>query len=383
MGRYVTFNWTRLLPAVLLAAAPVALAAQELLQASAPVAELPAPTEESSAAPDVWDGYRAITDITLPFAGVARSAVVRIEANFVHRTETTLSALTTVKTSSAPIVTDPVLLDADRRLLQIETCRRQGLEICPILSVEGSGTGFIDNGHELYTCRHVVGDWPLAASLLNHKPLSEILPPLIVRDFEGRIIYNSAYSQNALRFSAVNDDPRLDSESILRYRALAGQPLPDSGVSYEQTLPYLLKASDFVGMVADEDLIPPVPLRREQASAAGEVFYLSGFPTRTGLLPKRYDGTPDTLLVSSVLTVEALGRSLPLLMARGLQRPGGSGGIVTTADGDVAGISCFADETNAYAFNFDASAQEKLWESLRNATFTDVFAVSQEAAARE
>jgi hypothetical protein len=85
-----------------------------------------------------------------------------------------------------------------------------------------------------------------------------------------------------------------------------------------------------------------------------------------------------------VLTTKIYTPVLPLMMAEGMQRPGGSGGIVTNAAGDVIGMSCFADESNAYAFAFDTGAQEQFWTALKGSTFADVFAdLPLEAAARD
>jgi hypothetical protein len=333
---------------------------------------------------DLWAGYKPTTDITMPFAEVAEVATVRIESAYIAVDETSLKAMTTVLTGEQPVVTDPKLLDLNSRLMQIETCRRQGLEICPILRIGGSGTGFIDNGRELFTCRHVVGDWPLVASLLNGVPVRSILPPMILRDRDGNLLYNSAYSSNALRFEALNEDPRLQMEAILKYRARASGPLPDRGVGYAQTLQYLIKASDFVAMAADADIIAPVPLTRGTGLAAGDRLYLSGFPVKTDLLPRNWDGSPDKLLVTSVLVARLLTPLLPMLMAEGLQTRGGSGGIVTDASGAVIGMSCFADTGKAFAFSFDKDAQAKFWDELRNADFTDVLAdLPVESAARD
>lgn len=334
---------------------------------------------------DLWTGYKPTTDITMPFAHVAETATVRIESAYIAVDETSLAALTTVLTADEPVITDQHLLDLNSRLMQIETCRRQGLAVCPILRIGGSGTGFIDNGRELFTCRHVVGDWPLVASLLNGVPVRAILPPMILRDRDGMLLYNSAYSSNALRFDALNDDPRLQGEAILKYRARASGPLPDRGVSYAQTLQYLIKASDFVAMAADADIIAPVPLTRGGTTlTAGDRLYLSGFPVKTDLLPQTFDGSPDKLLVTSVLVARLLTPLLPMLMAEGLQSRGGSGGIVTDAGGAVVGMSCFADTGKAFAFSFDKDAQAKFWNELRSADFTDVLAdIPAESAARD
>ena len=325
---------------------------------------------------DLWSGYRPTTDIPLPFADVAELVTVRIESAYIAGDETSLTALTSVITADQPVITDTLLLDRSTRLMQIETCRRQGLAICPILRIGGSGSGFIDNGRTLFTCRHVVGDWPLVASLLNGVPLRSILPPLILRDRDAALLYNSAYSANAIRFETLNDDPRLSNEAILRYRAHASAPLPDRGINYARTLQYLIKASDFVAMAADADLIAPVPLTHGSSLAAGDRLYLSGFPVRTNLLPAAWDGAPDKLLVTSVLVAKLLTPLLPMLMAEGLQSSGGSGGIVTDARGAVVGMSCFADTGKAFAFSFDRDAQQRFWDELRSADFTDVFADS-------
>jgi hypothetical protein len=367
MGLYTTINQLRwALAALASLAVPVAAGAQEAV----PVND--------------WAGYRSTADIALPFAQIADFASVRIEASYIGGGETTLSALTTIATNEAPVVTDVAVLDSDSRLMQIETCRRQDIAICPILSVGGSGSGFIDNGKRLFTCRHVVGDWPLVASLLNHVPVGSILPPLIVRNRDGALLYNSAYSEHALRFGTMNDDPRLGDERILKYRALSGRPLPRANIDYAQTLQYLLKASDFVTLDSDVDLIDPVPLVRNGKIAAGDLMYLSGFPARTDLLPKRMDGTPDKLLVSSVLVAKVFTPLFPMLMATGLQRPGGSGGMVTNAAGEVIGMSCFADTSNAFAFWADIDAQQQFWAQLKASDFSDVLAeLPVESAARE
>lgn len=361
MGQYATINGLARLVAAGLVFVSTAATAGERLEA-------------------LWDGYRATTEITLPFAGVAGVAAVRIEASYIAASETSVGALTRLVTAEQPRVSDTVLLDHDPRLMQIETCRRQGLAICPILNVRGSGSGFIDNGRRLFTCRHVVGDWPLAAALLNGRPVADIVPPMVVRDQAGGLIYNSAHSDNEIRFETINDDPRLENERMLLYRALASRPLPQHTGSYSETLQYLIKASDFVSMASRDDLIDPVPLAHDGEVEIGDRMYLSGYPVRTDL-PPRFEGDTGQKLVSSVLTARLYSSRLPMVMADGLQRPGGSGGMVTNADGEVIGMSCFADRGMAYAFWLDTEAQRNFWQTLRSNEYADVLGEAEPALA--
>ena len=311
----------------------------------------------------------------MPFAAVAELATVRIESAYLGVNEASLAALTRVITDDQAVTTDTAELDLSPRLMQIETCRRQGLKVCPILRIGGSGTGFIDNGRKLFTCRHVVGDWPLAASLLNNRPVREILPPVIVRDRDGRVLYNSAYSSNSVRFESLNEDPRLNGEAMLRYRAHSTVPLPQQ-INYIESMPYLIKASDFVALSADTDLIRPVVLAHGKPLTVGDRIYLSGFPVKTDLPPRPIAGVPDLLLVTSSLTTRVVSPAMPMLMAEGLQSSGGSGALVTDADGRVVGMSCFADTGKAFAFSFDAEAQQRFWNQLAGSPFADIFALA-------
>ena len=111
-------------------------------------------------------------------------------------------------------VTDKHRLNTDLFALQIETCRRQHLTQCPVFVTEDQGTAWTTDGTDLYTCRHIVHNWITEAAQQNHIAIEGVAPALLIKDANGKILYNSATAQNLLRFKVISTDNRINHPII-------------------------------------------------------------------------------------------------------------------------------------------------------------------------
>ena len=200
------------------------------------------------------------------------------------------------------------------------------------------------------------------ASKLNNIPVIDISPAMLVRDFHGKVIYNSTYSSELLKYGAFNDDPRLNHPMLAE--------VPDA-------MRGLYTMSDFVQLTYGGSLVQPIAIVRSERLEKGEVVYLSGYPGATKLFAKRDGDTRgEKDLVSSSGQLTNYSDDQKVFTSSALGTPGMSGGLVTTADGAAIGLACgtneglvdFKPDIVTSGSYLDPEGLTAFWKSIVNAT---------------
>jgi hypothetical protein len=309
-------------------------------------------------AQETWVGYKPIEKVQAPHKDVAMAAVMQIQT--VTLLEKDKDNYEVVDTDGTKKVTDPAKLNADLRTLQIETCRNQGLKKCPVFKTKYSGTGFINNGRNFYTCRHMVHNWAVIAARENGITVDQISPPIRLLNNNKNIVYNSAEAQTLMKFDAINTDTRLD------------YVLKDNSDPKNNKLDLVYALSEFVALVAASDLIPARAAAISLPLTKGDQVYLSGFPLKTSIFGGNRKGdTPGDIMVSSTGVVTGLSTLQEVFLSSAVATHGMSGGLVTKATGDMVGIVCSGPEDESDTSNIssrstflDPQGHEKLWDTL-------------------
>lgn len=313
----------------------------------------------AASAKERWEGYRTldskdVKDLNLPFMEFAKNAVFEMEtvgvtANAGERFEIIPDV------NAEPVVTDPRLLSKDIRLMQIETCRKQGLTACPVLAYSNKGTAFFNRGRFI-TCRHGFHNWISLASQLNgDRSVKEISPPMILRDIKGEVVYNSAWNEKPqMKFSVINDDSRLNYQTH-------GEKYPSKEVAGAVYL------SDYAEMTLTEQIVDP-KLKPLSERLSNNINTLPSDETFLfGYISKEANSTNSSLVISNG-RIETTKSSF--YKATNYSSPGVSGGPLITSKGEIAGVSCkFKDKTNpsdvySYSFPVGKSFAENYWNQL-------------------
>lgn len=294
-----------------------------------------------------WDGYKPVEEIQAPFQRVVMSAVMHIETIALTDADIRSNAYKIINTDDAQKVTDKKTLDTDYMALQIETCRNQKLVKCPIFNKKSTGSGFVNNGKILYTCRHIINNWTVAAARANGLPsIASVSPAIRIKNAEGAVIYNSANTRNFLKFGSHNSDNRLFQLFVNEFdEALDPKPL------YQ-----LFTISEFVELRTDTEITQPLSLKVARIEENTPIF-MSGFPIDANITLSSSSGK-----VTSILEVQGL------IAATNLSTSGISGGMLTTSEGNVAGIVCKENnpgEKNYSSTTVDKQRLQKTWDELK------------------
>ncbi|MEO5805044.1 hypothetical protein [Devosia sp.] len=311
-------------------------------------------------AQETWTGYKPIEKVEAAYKHVAMTAVLKILT--VTLEEKDAGNYEVVDTDSIKKVTDTAKLTSDLRTLQIETCRNQGLKRCPIFRSSYGGTGFVNDGRDFFTCRHMFQNWIGAAAKENSLELGQISPPLRLSNIDKDIVYNSATSAgNLLTFGAINPDVRLGDYQ------LQGDIDPKNN-----RRDLLFALSDFVELTSPRDIIEPIYLPVNYHVYKNEQIYLTGFPGRTNLFGGTNLGdTAGRVMVSSTGVVTGFSDLQEIFVSTALATHGMSGGIATTLDGHIVGVVCGgADTTDIKAIEsrslfVDPEGHRVFWNLLK------------------
>jgi hypothetical protein len=317
-------------------------------------------------AQETWQGYLPIEKVSAPHKELAMSSVVQIRtAGLLPKDKDKYEV---VEVSKTKIVTKKSVLDYNLRAFQIETCRGQGLKKCPVFKTSDVGTGLINNGHDLYTCRHVMHNWITIAADLNSLDIQQISPPMLILDYKKNVLYNSAYKdQDLINIDSINTDRRLN---------IFIKPQAD----YSNKVEILYALSEFVVLKSSIDLIAPVVAPTSHNFSINEQVYFTGYPGATTAFGKNSKlNTPGDILVSSTGTIYEISDSKKLFSSHAFTNPGMSGGIVTNSKGEVIGLICTADyekgmnpsDVSTGSIFFDLNAQKQLWTDLLSLSITD------------
>lgn len=312
----------------------------------------------SSQGAETWTGYKPTVQVQSPFKAVATSSVMQLQT--VALTEQAVrnhEQIVFIDINKARQFTAEELATSNAAL-QIETCRRQNITQCPLLNAGYVGSGIINNGNELYTCRHMVQDWTSLAARKNNLDVNQISPPLRILDINKKIVYNSATSAQLLKFSLINADKRL----LFPINSTTDTSMGDTG--------NLISLSDVVQLKSLQNLIPAQPLTLATAPKEGDLLYNSGFPGPTNFFNGAAGDTDGSTMVSSsgevLLTVPEQMR----MITSNFASAGISGGIVTKEDGSFVAMVC-ADALDArdnspvsISYFLDSTGLQNLWKSL-------------------
>lgn len=340
----------------------------------------------SALAKDRWEGYRTldskeVQDLNLPFMEFAKNAVFEMET--VGVTASPGEQFEVIPdVSKEPVVTDPNILSKNIRLMQIETCRKQGLTACPVLGYSNKGTAFFNRGR-FVTCRHGFHNWISLASQLNGDiSVKEISPPMILRNSEGEVVYNSALSgKPQMEFSAINDDARINYQTHkLNY--------PTKGIAVPAYY------SDYTEMTLAEQIVDPKlrslseHIPSNSSSFPTNETYLLGYSEKTNNFPKGVGDSPENgAFVISNGHIE--NRESSYYKATNYSTGGMSGGPLITAKGELLGVNCKSttesdktkspplspSESRSFSFPLGKNFAENYWRSLSYASDQELASV--------
>ncbi len=326
----------------------------------------------STAPQERWEGYRSgdssdVQNLNLPFQDFAENAVLEMET--VGATRTAGERFEEINVNNEPVITDPQLLSSDVRLMQIETCRKQDLQVCPVLSYSNRGTVFFNRGR-FVTCRHGFHNWISLASQLNgNRSVRSISPPMILRNSVGVVVYNSAhYTEGAtpsekpqMGFSEINDDPRLNYQTH-------ETSYPSKAVARP------VAQADYIEMTLSERIVRDYAISERTAGTnnlrLSEETYLAGYPVRTNVFSNAPGDAPGrTLVVSNGFAADPF-HDYSLLQTTNFASPGTSGSPLLTATGELAGVNCGGrsdpnpNAARAYAYPVGGSIARNYWRTL-------------------
>ncbi len=332
-------------------------------------------THANTAAPqERWEGYRSATspevqNLNLPFQGFAENAVLDMET--IGMTRTAGERFDVVDVNSIPQETDRHVLSNPQNVIpfQIETCRKQGLRYCPVLSYSNNGTAFFNRGR-FVTCRHGFHNWISLASQLNgDRPVSQISPPMILRvQRNGRTttVYNSGYDgKPQMQFRTINDDPRLNFQTFKT-------SFPS------QQLGILAAQADFTELTLSEPIVRDYALTERTSGTNNlrnnEETFLIGYPGRTNAFADGIGNSPGYRpMISNGLAQPPLAQ-FSFLQTTNYATPGMSGGSVVTGTGELAGLHCNGDGSGtpgedasslrSYSYPLDRTLIQNYWRTL-------------------
>ena len=280
-----------------------------------------------------WEGFRYAAKVKPSFYPFLRDAVVVIEtAGVFGKRAPSGEPDEWVDVDKVKPPRKPVHL-RDKRKFQIESCRRAGIRLCPVMKRTTFGTGFILNGDTLVTCRHGFHNWLAWATNRNGLSPDGMAVPLRIRNDAGKILYDSSRAEKdkLLYLSFFNADQRIN------------RPV-DSGKAFpSDTIAFNAKASDYVEFKSPFPLAPshtPALRAPSQGVAVGEEVYLFGYPDPV----KGYGGGR----VNGQNLAGSHGRVLEHIPSRGSVKTsnysnlGMSGGPLLAPDGSIVGLSCGA-----------------------------------------
>jgi hypothetical protein len=338
-------------------------------------------TAANAAPQERWEGYRTadsaeVQNLNLPFQDFAENAVLEMET--IGLTMTAGERFEEVNVNNEPVITDPQILSSNLRLMQIETCRKQDLQVCPVLSYSNRGTTFFNRGR-FVACRHNFHNWLSLASQLNgNRSVRSISPPMILRNSKGDIVYNSAQYTDSpnpaekpqMTFSTINDDPRLNFQTHK-------PSFPSKEVRRA------VSASDYVEFTLSERIVNDYAITErtlgDRNLRRNEETYLFGYPEQTKSFPNRIGDTPGRILVFSNGLANAPNSSF--LHTSNYANAGMSGAPVVTGTGELAGVHCRGTSSpdpaivDSYSLPIGSAFARNYWSTIDYPTDTELAAL--------
>jgi hypothetical protein len=242
-----------------------------------------------------------------------------------------------VSKNPRPSETSERYVDVDIVAFQVETCRKQQIERCPVFFSSSTGTAFY-NSENFYTCRHNVHNWMALASELNDRPIDTISPPLLFRNRHGNVVYNSAQPGHHLlevafmeRRSEFNDFYGSGPDTELTTRLFS-------------EIDYLEFSMDSFQLTAFTDYKRPVVPDPIEWLYPSMPVVAVGFPGATSFFDGGEGDTSGRSLVASFGYINAVYPPYgTYIRTTALGAPGLSGGPLLTKDGAIIGPICFVN----------------------------------------
>lgn len=227
-------------------------------------------------------------------------------------------------------VTPPYTPD-QRRRVQGEFCRMNGLAVCPVFTEENRGTAFaVDGGGRFLTCRHLVHDWIYWAWKLNGEatPARAIVPPIVLVSRSGRLAGTSRHGRFRKTLYVEDDALLKPLASLLRDERFwdmdfFGFQLPVSRIDHS------LARGPVPGVGENAHVLGFAPKGERQALMAA-----SGHITRVGEANIE-SNAPSQPGMSGAPILDDLGRVVGVSCARGTAVAGGRRGALASIVGEA------------------------------------------------
>jgi hypothetical protein len=285
-----------------------------------------------------WLGFRRVSELNYQFKAYAENSIVQL-VNLGASPAADAVPIKVIDVDATP-VTNRALLQAPASVrdyplssesIQIETCRKQGIKMCPIMGTVTNSTGFFDNGKIMYTCRHSYHNWFVHVLERNpHLTIDKLSPPILIYNKDGALLYNSATvsGENMLSLTFVNP-----ASQLMRLRDNGSAIHGSAEQRLEQT-------SDIVEFTSRANIVLPQPVTFVTTVAvdADVHTYTPGYPGRTSMF-----GSTDARGFELVTSQGWLGLMSIVDWSVGTSNAidsGGSGSPILDEQGRVYGIAC-------------------------------------------
>ena len=300
--------------------------------------------------PIEWVGYKLTEEVELPI----KKQILETTFQIFHpySAETKRSDYKILETKKQKRVKSKDKLDSDLRSLQIETCRKQKLKKCPVTEIPASSTVFVQNGSTVHSCRHSFHNWLALATELNPgRSLDDVTPAMIMVNYKGEVVYNSAYSPTTLRTTIINKNKELNGV--------------DTEIYLNEKRKTYFNISDYVQFEASSPLAPSYPYRQSYAFEDDDVYYMSGYPGATTAYKDTLKGdTVGDRLVTNTGRLKE--KRLFYIDTTNTAMPGNSGGPVIDIDGGLIGIICSGEYLKSSVYKIQTTSDyARMWEKYK------------------
>ena len=350
------------------------MAAKALLYFLATIMAFPAHAQ------DTWVGFKPVGEVELPFKGYMENSIVLIDTvgdvkPLVAEGKAIENTYEIVDVSKVKRITkpyklaahgDPTKFQGNLRAIQIETCRTQNLQFCPVVKISSMSTGFFEDGKRLNTCRHAFHNWLVWASKANpDRPIETLSPPMILYSKEYKVLYNSATvpTEQLLKFSFINSDTRINFVYV---------DVPNPLTNAKKNL----KLSDVAQLESSSPLVNPQSVVYDldfQKLTIQENVYTAGYPGKTSFFSNGKGDAPGGKLVVSAGKVRSVSINQKVVQTNNLAKTGLSGAPLFRKNGHVVGIFCRGadpplkdrpQDAKSSFIVFDKNLLATLWRNL-------------------